>query len=55
MLNALVLSLTDKRNTGPRQTPDRTVGKLDDYTKQQGRAVSWAQRAKLGEFVKDPN
>lgn len=55
MLNALVLSLTDKRNTGPRQTPDWTVEKLDEYTKQQGRAVSWAKRAKLGEFVKDPN
>ena len=28
---------------------------MDEYTKQQGKAVSWAKRAKLGEFVKDPN
>jgi hypothetical protein len=45
----------DKRNTGPLQTPDWTVEKLDEYTKQQGKAISWAKRAKEGEFVKDPN
>ena len=45
---------TDKRNTGPQQTPDWTVEKLDESLKRQGEAISWARRAKLGEFVKDP-
>lgn len=45
---------TEKRNTGPMQTPDWTPERLDEYAKMQGRAQSWARRAKLGEFVKDP-
>jgi hypothetical protein len=45
----------EKRNTGPRQTPDWTPERLDEYAKMQGRAQSWARRAKLGEFVKDPS
>lgn len=45
---------TEKRNTGPRQTPDWTPERLDEYAKMQGKAQSWARRAKLGEFVKDP-
>lgn len=44
----------DKRNTGPKQTPDWTVERIDEYTKRQGKAVDWARRARLGEFVKDP-
>jgi hypothetical protein len=44
----------EKRNTGPRQTPDWTAERLDEYAKMQGQAQSWARRAKLGEFVKDP-
>jgi hypothetical protein len=27
---------------------------LDEYTKKQGQAMSWARRAREGEFVKDP-
>ncbi|KAG7342013.1 hypothetical protein IV203_007105 [Nitzschia inconspicua] len=49
-----VRPFSEKRNTGPRQTPDWTPERLDEYAKMQGRAQSWARRAKLGEFVKDP-
>jgi hypothetical protein len=45
---------TEKRNIGPRQTPDWTPERLDEYARIQGKAQSWARRAKLGEFVKDP-
>lgn len=45
---------TEKRNTGPRQTPDWTPERLDEYAKMQGKAQSWARRSKLREFVKDP-
>jgi len=44
----------EKRNTGPKLTPDWTPERLDEYAKAQGRAQAWARRAKLGEFVKDP-
>lgn len=44
----------DRRNTGPRQTPDWTPEKLDDWGRQRGRAMAWARRAKEGEFVSDP-
>lgn len=48
------LPYADKRNTGPRLTPDWTPERIDQYTQSQGRAVDWARRARLGEFVKDP-
>jgi hypothetical protein len=51
----LFLVILDKRNTGPQQTPDWTVETLDEYTKAQGQALSWAKRAKLGEFLNDPD
>lgn len=51
----MLSSIVDKRNTGPRQTPEWTVETLDEYTKQQGNAISWAKRARQGEFVKDPS
>jgi hypothetical protein len=44
----------DKRNTGPKQTPEWTVERIDEYTKQQGKAIDWARRARLGDFVQDP-
>lgn len=44
----------DKRNTGPQQTPLWTAEKLDEYGAAQGRAEAWARKAKMGEFVKDP-
>jgi len=48
------LPYSDKRNIGPKQTPEWTVERIDEYTKQQGKAIDWARRAKLGEFVRDP-
>lgn len=47
------LPFADKRNVGPLQTPDWTPEKIDEYTKRQGEAISWARRAKEGEFIKD--
>eukprot|EP00529_Nitzschia_sp_RCC80_P026335 CAMPEP_0113471228 /NCGR_PEP_ID=MMETSP0014_2-20120614/16868_1 /TAXON_ID=2857 /ORGANISM="Nitzschia sp." /LENGTH=346 /DNA_ID=CAMNT_0000363853 /DNA_START=136 /DNA_END=1176 /DNA_ORIENTATION=- /assembly_acc=CAM_ASM_000159 len=44
----------DKRNTGPQQTPDWTVERLDEWGRKQGKAQEWARKAKMGEFVKDP-
>ena len=44
----------DKRNVGPKQTPDWTPEKLDEAGRARGRAESWVRRAKEGEFVKDP-
>jgi hypothetical protein len=44
----------DKRNIGPKQTPEWTVERIDEYTKRQGKAIDWARRARQGEFVKDP-
>ena len=44
----------DKRNTGPKQTPEWTVERIDEYTKRQGKAIDWARRARQGEFVNDP-
>jgi len=49
-----VQPFADKRNTGPRQTPDWTPEKLDEFAVQQGRAQAWSRRSQLGEFVKDP-
>lgn len=48
------LPYADKRNIGPRLTPDWTPERIDEYTKKQGKAIDWARRARLGEFVKDP-
>ena len=45
----------DKRNTGPKQTPDWTVEKLDEWGRRQGRVEAWARKAKEGAFVNDPN
>ena len=45
---------SDKRNTGPKLTPDWTPERIDEYTKRQGQAIDWARRARMGEFVKDP-
>ena len=45
----------DKRNTGPKQTPDWTVEKLDEWGRRQGRVEAWARKAKEGVFVNDPN
>lgn len=50
-----LFEITDKRNTGPAQTPDWTPEMIDEYARQQGRAQDWARRSKLGEFVKDPS
>jgi hypothetical protein len=44
----------DKRNTGPRQTPDWTPELLDEMGKKQGRVEAWARQAKAGAFVNDP-
>jgi hypothetical protein len=46
--------IVDKRNVGPKQTPEWTVESIDAYVATQGRAISWARRARLGEFVTDP-
>lgn len=44
---------TDKRNTGPRQTPDWTPEDIDELTGQQGKAYSWAKRARANRMVTD--
>jgi hypothetical protein len=49
-----VLPFAEKRNVGPKQTPDWTVEQIDDWGKQQGRVESWARNAKLGAYVSDP-
>jgi hypothetical protein len=36
-------------------TPDWTPERLDEYAKMQGRTQAWARRARMGEFVTDPN
>jgi hypothetical protein len=38
----------------PQLTPDWTAEKLDEYGKSRGRALAWARRARMGEFVEDP-
>ena len=53
--DAEYLPLVDKRNTGPRQTPDWTPEMIDEYTKLQGKTVDWVRKAKLGAFMKDPD
>lgn len=36
-------------------TPDWTPERLDEYARMQGRTQAWARRARMGEFVNDPN
>jgi hypothetical protein len=48
------LPFADKRNVGPKQTPDWTVEQIDEWGKQRGRVESWARNAKLGAYVNDP-
>lgn len=49
-----VQPFADKRNTGPRLTPDWTPEMLDEEGRKRGAAQAWAKRAMAGEFVKDP-
>lgn len=44
----------DKRNTGPKMVPDWTPEKIDEQARKTGEAISWAKKAKAGEFKKDP-
>ena len=44
----------DRRNVGPALTPDWTPERLDEWGKQQGKALAWARKAREGQFVKDP-
>ncbi|CAJ1934579.1 unnamed protein product [Cylindrotheca closterium] len=43
----------DKRNVGPRQTPDWTPEAIDELTKKQGQAQSWARRSRANRMVTD--
>ena len=49
-----VQPFADKRNTGPRQTPDWTPERLDEEGKKAGQAMAWARKVRAGEFKKDP-
>jgi len=49
-----VQPFADKRNTGPRMTPDWTPEQLDEEGKRQGKAQAWARKARAGELKKDP-
>lgn len=53
-VEAFELPFADKRNVGPKQTPDWTVERLDEWGRQQGRVESWARKARQGAFVQDP-
>jgi len=44
----------DKRNTSPAWTPDWTPEKLDEQGRKRGQALSWARKAKQGQFLQDP-
>ncbi len=48
------MPFADKRNTGPRQTPDWTPEKLDEEGRKAGQAQAWARKARAGEFKGDP-
>lgn len=48
-------SPADKRNTGPRQTPDWTAEDIDDITRKQGQAQSWARKSRATRMVTDEN
>ena len=45
--------IADKRNTGPKFTPDWTPEMLDEEGRKAGKAQAWARSAKAGEFTKD--
>lgn len=47
------IPFADKRNTGPKWTPDWTAERLDEEGKRQGQAISWARRAKEGQYIQD--
>lgn len=47
------LPFADKRNTGPKQTPDWTPERLDEEGRKAGQAMAWARKARAGEFKKD--
>lgn len=49
-----VRPFADKRNVGPKQTPNWTPERLDEWGKEQGKAMAWARKAREGEFVGDP-
>jgi len=49
-----VQPFADKRNTGPQQTRYWTPESLDKWGKQQGKADSWARRAREKDVIKDP-
>lgn len=53
-VEAFELPFADKRNVSPKQTPDWTVERLDEWGRQQGRVESWARKARQGAFVQDP-
>jgi len=53
-LSHISVETIDKRNISPNMTPDWTPEKLDEAAKARGRSLSWARRAKLGEFIGDP-
>jgi hypothetical protein len=44
----------DKRNIGPKLTPDWTPERLDEEGRRVGQAMAWARKARAGEFKKDP-
>ena len=43
----------DKRNVGPRMTPDWTPERVDDELSRQGAAISWARQAREDRLMKD--
>lgn len=45
---------SDGRNTGPKWTPNWTAEQLDEEGKRRGQAISWARKAKEGEYATDP-
>ena len=49
------IPFSDKRNVGPKQTPDWTPERLDEWGKTQGRVQAWARKARDGEYITDPN
>lgn len=49
-----VMPFADKRNVGPKLTPDWTPAMLDEEGIKAGKALSWAREARAGEFQTDP-
>ena len=45
---------SDGRNTGPKWTPNWTAEQLDEEGKRRGQAISWARKAREGEYATDP-